>query len=205
VSVIQDFIKNSPSPLPQINEKPVLAILPGSRKQEIKKMLPELVAGAMNFCEEYRLCIAMAPNIEKSFYHDLISKLKDKLEFIDKGTYHLLAKAELALVTSGTATLETALFHVPQVVCYKTSTINYEIGKRLVDLEYISLVNLISGKQIVPELIQNEVNTTRIVEALNEVRNNANQIIDDYKNLSKLLSIEEPPHKKAAEIIVEMI
>jgi lipid-A-disaccharide synthase len=205
LTVIQEFIENDSTSEAHKSEKPILAILPGSRKQEIKKILPELVSGAMNFKEEYRLCVAMAPNIEKSFYIDLVTNQKDNLEFVDKGTYQLLAKAELALVTSGTATLETALFQVPQVVCYKTSIINYEIGKRLVDLEYISLVNLISGKQIVPELIQSEVNSKRIIEALNEVRNNSDQIIDDYKRLNQQLSIKEPPHEQAAKIIVKTI
>ena len=181
-----------------------LAILPGSRIQEISKLLPEMVAGARHFGHDYQLCIAMAPNIDEQFYKSLVPSDVISIEYVHDDTYGLLNSAHLALVTSGTATLETALFDVPQLVCYKTSNVNYQIGKRLVDLEFISLVNLISGKMIVPELIQNDVNEQRIVEELNKVLDNFSQIKTDYRNLKKILLNKEEPSKLSAQIICEL-
>lgn len=181
----------------------ILAILPGSRKQEITKILPAMMHGASHFKDEFRLCVAVAPNLEEDFYQELLSEFDLEVEFVKRDTYGLLSKAQLALVTSGTATLETALFGVPQVVCYKTSTINYKIGKRLVDLEYISLVNLISGKEIVPELIQNEVNSANIIEAIKAILNNAAKMKSDYKTLHDLLAANGSPSEKAAKVILE--
>lgn len=194
-------IENQKRILSDDGEK-VLAILPGSREQEIRKILPIMFSAALQLRKEYKLCIAVAPNLEKSFYESLIDTQKAEIEYIENGTYHLLSKADLALVTSGTATLETALFQVPQVVCYKTNVLNYQIGKRLVDLQFISLVNLISGKEVIPELIQDEVNRDQIVDALRAVEYNSKTIQQDYKRLIDLLSIEETPHTKAAEIVV---
>ncbi len=199
VPVIQSFKKISK----RRPEKKILAILPGSRKQEIKKILPELVEAAIYFKNEYQLCIAMAPNIGKSFYANLIETEEDTIRLVDNETYDLLLNANIALVTSGTATLETALFGVPQVVCYKTSTMNYEIGRRLVDLEYISLVNLIGGKKIVPELIQQDVNRQCIINAIKEVRSNASNIKWEYDQLQKLLSVVEAPRDKVARVVVQ--
>jgi len=201
--VIQSFIDSEKPKIATQGDKKVFAILPGSREQEIKKMLPEMVQGASHFKDEYRLCIALAPNIDESFYRELLTAKNVEIEFVKDDTYGLLSKAHVALVTSGTATLETALFGVPQVVCYKTSTINYEIGKRLVDLEFISLVNLISRKEIVPELIQNEVNKEKIISTIKDVIGNTERIKSDYETLQELLSIKEPPSGKAAKIIVQ--
>lgn len=203
--VIQDFIENQKTKVSASSDNKLLAILPGSRVQEIKKLLPEMVKGASHFKNEYRLCIAMAPNIEEDFYRDLVVGGTEDIDFVKDDTYRLLSRANLALVTSGTATLETALFGVPQVVCYKTSTINYEIGKRLVDLNFISLVNLISGREIVPELIQNDVNQTKIIETMKVVIDNTSKIKSDYKKLRELLSIEEAPSVKAGRLVVQSI
>ena len=204
VPVIQSFKGSFDSLENGSDEKNILAILPGSRKQEIKKLLPELVDAADHFLDQYQLCIAMAPNIEQSFYLDLIESKKDRIRLVENDTYGLLSQADIALVTSGTATLETALFGVPQVVCYKTSFLNYEIGKRLVDLEYISLVNLIAGKKIVPELIQNEVNNKQLIETIKEVLKNSDIIKKEYQELKELLSTESSPSEKAAEIITNV-
>lgn len=202
VPVIQSFSRNYKKEDSKEGDKKKLAILPGSRKQEIKKLLPEMIQGAISFENKFRLCLAMAPNIDEAFYQELIPD-DNQVEFIRDDTYGLLASSDLALVTSGTATLETALFGVPQVVCYKTSTVNYEIGKRLVDLDFISLVNLISGKKIVPELIQNELNEDSIVNALEEVIKNQSQIKEDYKALQNFLSVDEEPSNLSAAIIVK--
>ena len=199
--VIQSFKENSNV---KKTKKKVFAILPGSRKQEIKKMLPEMIVAAYYFKDDFQLCVAMAPNVDKSFYSELIGEKSEEIILIENNTYDLLSRANIALVTSGTATLETALFGVPQVVCYKTSAVNYEIGKRLVDLEYISLVNLISGKKIVPELIQNEVNKNQIIAAVQDIIKNSSKIKEDYRQLNKLLKIEELPSTSAAKVVIEV-
>ncbi|MFT4533581.1 MAG: lipid-A-disaccharide synthase [Saprospiraceae bacterium] len=172
----------------KLGDKKVLAILPGSREQEIIKMLPEYLSAASQFRDEYHIVLAAAPNVNRSFYSDLIGNHRNTITIIDNDTYNLLSVADLALVTSGTATLETALFRVPQVVCYKTSSINYAIGKRLVDLNYICLVNLILDQGLVTELIQNEAQSNQIVKALQDTLNRKHEISLGYETLIRTLS-----------------
>ncbi|WP_235498597.1 lipid-A-disaccharide synthase, partial [Flavobacterium sp. Leaf359] len=146
-----------------LDDKPVIALLPGSRKQEISKMLSEMLAIVKDF-PAYQFVIAGAPSQEYDFYKQF---LKDQnVHFISNRTYDLLSIASAALVTSGTATLETALFKVPEVVCYKGNWISYQIAKRIITLKYISLVNLIMDKEVVTELIQGECNPKRIRKEL---------------------------------------
>ncbi|MEM9549035.1 MAG: lipid-A-disaccharide synthase [Bacteroidota bacterium] len=203
--VIKEFIKNKAGFITSPDKKKILAILPGSRIQEIGKILPEMVQAACRFKDDFRICIAMAPNVERSFYKGLIADVECNIELIDSNTYGLLSKAYVALVTSGTATLETALFGVPQVVCYKTSSINYQIGKRLVDLKYISLVNLISEKEIVPELIQNDVNPDKLEAALKLVLEDITSIKNEYKLLDNALSSSDLPSDKAADVVMGVL
>ncbi|CAM3291215.1 lipid-A-disaccharide synthase [Aequorivita lipolytica] len=160
-----------------LDERPIVALLPGSRKQEIKKMLEIMISVAEGF-KDYQFVIAGAPSQEKSFYETFLS-IKN-VHFVTNKTYDLLSISEAALVTSGTATLETALFKVPQVVCYKGSRISYEIAKRVIKLDYISLVNLILNKTVVTELIQTDFNKKRLKEEL------AN-ILDPYQRASMFL------------------
>ena len=144
---------------------PIIAVLPGSRDQEIKKMLPVMIKAASRF-KTYQLVIAGAPNKEKKYYQSILKNnniINTRLKIVINDTYNLLNFSKVALVTSGTATLETALFKIPQVVCYKTSPTSYFIGKILIkNLKYISLVNLILDKSVVTELIQNNCNVTRL-------------------------------------------
>jgi Lipid A disaccharide synthetase len=149
-----------------LNEKPIIAILPGSRKQEITKML-SLMLSVVNDFPEYQFVIAGAPSQEFSFYQGFITK--DNIKFVSNKTYDLLSNATAALVTSGTATLETALFKVPEVVCYKGSWASYQIAKRIITLKYISLVNLIMDEEVVTELIQEDCNKKRISEELKKI------------------------------------
>ncbi|MCT4582953.1 MAG: lipid-A-disaccharide synthase [Flavobacteriales bacterium] len=142
-----------------LNQQQIIALLPGSRKQEITKKLPIMMAVAHHY-KDYQFVIAGAPGLEKSFYESVIGEHEIKIIFND--TYNLLNNAHAALVTSGTATLETALFNVPQVVCYQTSSISYHIAKRLVNIQYISLVNLILNREVVKELIQGELNEEQL-------------------------------------------
>ena len=150
----------------QLNDKPIIAILPGSRKQEITKMLSVMLSVVKDF-PDYQFVIAGAPSQEFSFYKGFITN--ENIKFVSNKTYDLLNNATAALVTSGTATLETALFKVPEVVCYKGSSISYQIAKRIITLKYISLVNLIMDEEVVTELIQEDCNTKRIREELKKI------------------------------------
>ncbi len=166
----------------------IIAVLPGSRKQEITTKLPVMLAVANKF-PGYRFVVAKAPGIEASFYDDIL-KNHSNVQAVSDSTYSLLSKACAALVTSGTATLETALFAVPEVVCYKGSAISYAIAKQLITIKYICLVNLIMDKPVVKELIQDELTPENIEKELHELLSNKNrqlQLQDDYKALKKLL------------------
>lgn len=145
-----------------LSEKPIIAILPGSRKQEISRKLPVMTAVAPQF-PDYQFVIAGVSSQEASLYQQ---HSRGELPVVVDDTYQLLLHGEAALVTSGTATLETALLGVPEVVCYKGGALSYQIGKRLVNVEYISLVNLIMEQELVTELIQREMNPKRVGEEL---------------------------------------
>lgn len=187
-----------------LTDKPVIALLPGSRKQEITKMLSVMLAMVPHF-PEYQFVIAGAPSQHKSFYEPFIKNAK--VGFVQNKTYDLLSLSYAALVTSGTATLETALFKIPEVVCYRTSTISYEIGKRLVkNIKYISLVNLILDKPSVTELIQENFNEERLKTELTALldRNRREKIFEDYYQLEKILG-GKGASDKVAKSIVETI
>ena len=163
----------------ELSDKPIIALLPGSRKQEIKKML-SIMLSVVNDFKHYQFVIAGAPGQDESFYNPFIKN--SNVTFISNKTHDLLSISYAALVTSGTATLETALFKVPEVVCYKGSWLSYQIGKRLVKhIKFISLVNLIMDKQVVAELIQGEFNTTRLKKELSLV-------LDDYERIKFFLN-----------------
>jgi lipid-A-disaccharide synthase len=169
--------------------KPIIALLPGSRKQEIEKKLPIMLEASRHF-PDFQFVVAQAPGQEPAFY-DHLTESYPNVSSIRNQTYALLSQARAACVTSGTATLETALFGVPEVVCYKGSTISYQIARRLIKVKYISLVNLIMDKEVVKELIQDELtpdNLRREVEDL--LHNNARQqqLREDYARLKRILS-----------------
>jgi lipid-A-disaccharide synthase len=157
--------------------KPVIALLPGSRKQEISRMLPAMLELRSQF-PQYYFVIAGAPSMPKSFY-DTFTKGTD-VDIVFGQTYNLFRQSYAAIVTSGTATLEAALFRVPQVVCYKAGSISYQIARRLVTVKYISLVNLIMDKPIVTELVQDDMTPQRLAE---EFR----LITTDEKNRNRML------------------
>jgi lipid-A-disaccharide synthase len=162
-----------------LEEKPIIAILPGSRKQEITKML-SVMLGVVDDFTDYQFVIAGAPSQDYALYEPF---LKSKnVHFIANKTYDLLSHSAAALVTSGTATLETALFKVPEVVCYKGSWASYQIAKRIITLKYISLVNLIMDEEVVTELIQDECNSKNICVELKKILepNNRNELLKKY-------------------------
>ncbi|RAR74115.1 lipid-A-disaccharide synthase [Flavobacterium aciduliphilum] len=185
----------------QLDDKPIIAILPGSRKQEISVMLSLMLSVVHDF-PNYQFVIAGAPSQEFELYKPFIKERN--IKFISNKTYDLLAHAHAALVTSGTATLETALFKVPEVVCYKGSWISYQIAKRIITLKYISLVNLIMDEPVVTELIQNDCNTMRIKDELEKILNepHRNTLLKKYSELEKKLG-GLGASKTTAQLIVQ--
>lgn len=204
VQVVHDFqAKNPPA-----NEysKPVIALLPGSRKQELKVKLPVMLAASRAF-PQYQFVVAKAASLDEDFYQELLKEFP-LVQSVKNKTYALLAQSTAALVTSGTATLETALFGVPQVVCYKGSPVSYAIAKRLLKIRYISLVNLIMDKPVVKELIQHEMTVDNIVKELRiilEDEKRKAEIRSDYHQLKTLLQQGGNASEKAAEIIVNFL
>ncbi len=192
-----------PSPL---NENNIIALLPGSRAQEVSKKLPVMLEASKDF-PEYKFIVAKAPSLDDTFYEQFTGTYKNVRSLRNK-TYALLLQSKAALVTSGTATLETALFGVPQVVCYKGSAISYQIAKRLIKIKYISLVNLIMDRQVVKELIQDEMTAANIKTELNKLLKDPatiTQMKQDYAELKKLLSQGGNASEKAARSIVNFL
>lgn len=166
---------------------PLIALLPGSRVQEIKRMLPVMLEAVKPF-GAYRVRIAQAPNLDRSVYEPFLSDRR--VELLQGKTYDILMEAHLALVTSGTATLETALFRVPQVVCYRAQPLSYAIARLLVRVKYISLVNLILDREAVPELIQGTLTVKRLREECNDLLGDTprrRSMLSDYEVLAGML------------------
>ncbi len=170
----------------QLDDRPVIAILPGSRKQEIAKILPVMLSVQSKF-PAHQFLIAGASAIEESFYAQFDPASSTKIVY--NQTLDLLNNSFAALVTSGTATLETALMNVPQVVCYKGNWLSYQIAKRIVDVKFISLVNLIMQKEVVKELIQNDLNQFALERELGLLfePGNRQRVISEYSELKHKL------------------
>ena len=183
-----------------LTNKPIIALLPGSRKQEINKMLSIMLKMADKF-QDYQFVIAGAPSQDFEFYKQFMNK--ENVKFISNRTYDLLTISYAAIVTSGTATLETALFKVPEIVCYKTSWLSYQIGKRLVNLKYISLVNLIMDKEVVKELIQDDFNEQNLETELHKILEGKQRelMFENYFELEQKLG-GKGASKKVAELII---
>lgn len=184
-----------------LDDRKVIALLPGSRNQEIKKKLPIMLSVEKDF-PEYQFVVAGAPSLDLEFYKEIGG---NQIKIISNKTYDLLRISEAALVTSGTATLETALLNIPEVVCYKGSRISYEIGKRVVKyIKFISLVNLIMDKEVVKELIQQELNTKNLKVELNKILTEPkrSQVLNDYKELKQRLG-GQGASERTAELIIK--
>jgi lipid-A-disaccharide synthase len=199
-----DVIEYEKSVASSIEGNKLIALLPGSRKQEIDKMLP-IMLEATKTLTECRLVIAQAPNLDRDVYQPY---LKDhRIELVQHKTYDILKVAKAAIVTSGTATLETALFGVPQVVCYIANGLSYAIAKRLVKVDYISLVNLILHRESVLELIQHDMTVENVKTELEKLLYDAtrkNQLRNDYAELSDILR-QGGASKKTAVIIHNLL
>lgn len=169
------------------NDKKIIAVLPGSRKQEIERKLPIMLESIKSF-DDYTFIIAGAPSLDPEYYAPFL--VHDNIKIVFGKTYDLLERSTAALVTSGTATLETALFKVPEVVCYKGSSVSYHIAKRLVKIKFISLVNLILDREVVRELIQNECNPKQVKEELTQILpggSKRDKILKEYDVLAEKL------------------
>jgi len=183
----------------ELSDKPIIALLPGSRKQEITKMLSVMLKMVSKFTD-YQFVIAGAPSQDHAFYKSFITN--ENVKFIDNKTYDLLSVSHAALVTSGTATLETALFKVPQVVCYKAGNLSYQIAKRIITLKFISLVNLIMNREVVTELIQHDFNEKRVAQELTNIldEKHREKLFLDYFDLEQKLG-GKGASEKAANVI----
>ncbi|MCB0802703.1 MAG: lipid-A-disaccharide synthase [Flavobacteriales bacterium] len=186
-----------------LRDKKIIALLPGSRLQEVSKMLPIMLKQAKHF-PEYEFVLAAAPSLDDAIFADY---LKDYQNFsvVRNRTYDLLQLSYAAMVTSGTATLETALFKVPEVVCYKGSFISYHIAKRIINIKYISLVNLIMDREVVKELIQGEMNEKLLRLELGKLLKDSekrNEMLDNFNLLNNKLG-GGGASAKTAELIIE--
>jgi lipid-A-disaccharide synthase len=185
---------------------PLIACLPGSRKQEILKKLPVMMEAGRSF-PDHQFVVAEAPGLDPDFYDHILKNYPDAGR-VRNQTYSLLMHAQAACVTSGTATLETALFGIPEVICYKGSSVSYQIAKRLIRVKYISLVNLIMDRPVVRELIQDEMNAKNIVAELRKLLSDdetRKRIRKDYQELHDLLSEGGNASEKAARAIVDFV
>ncbi len=195
----ENFVKTH-----NLDDKPIVALLPGSRKQEIKRKLPLMLDVAKSF-SDYQFVIAAAPSVDINYYHSF--GINDNIKMVRDATYRLLQHAKAALVTSGTATLETALFEVPEIVCYKSNILSYIIAKKLVKVKYISLVNLIMDKPVVKELIQSELNITNLTTELNKILYDNTYIegmTDNYQKLKNKLG-GQGASGRTAKLIMEYL
>jgi lipid-A-disaccharide synthase len=208
VQVINEFKSNNAKNKSHLfpHSKPIIALLPGSRKQEVAIKLPIMLEASKAF-PQHSFVVAKAGSLDDSFYDELLKNYSE-VSSVKNETYALLSQAAAALVTSGTATLETALFGVPEVVCYKGSSISYQIAKRLIKIKYISLVNLIMDKPVVKELIQDELTPANIITELNAILNDPlrkEQMEKDYSDLKELLQQGGDASAKAADSIVQFL
>lgn len=185
------------------NDKKIIALLPGSRKQEIERLLPEMLSVTKNY-PDFEFAIAAAPTFSETYYQQFIGAKKVKLLF--GNTYNLLHNAHAAIVASGTATLETALFKVPQVVVYKGGAISIAIARMLVKIKFISLVNLIVNKKIVTELIQDDCNPEKINRELKNIIEGEGRLamLNGYNELLNLMG-SPGASEKTAKLIINYI
>lgn len=202
LSHIGEISRQSFSRKNNLSEKQeIIALLPGSRAQEVKRTLPTMLNVMPKFAD-YQFVVAKAPSLDKDFYKNLIGD--SNVQIVENQTYDLLQHASAALVTSGTATLETALFTVPEIVCYKANPVSYWIARLLIRVKHISLVNLILDKEAVKEMIQGDLNTENLAAELDKQLHDfkrQRQLLEDYETLKDLMG-NAGASGKAAEIIV---
>ena len=188
-----------------LSQKPIIALLAGSRKQEIKDNLPDMLEAAKPFVNDYQLVLAGAPSMDLSYYQSYIGG-DVPVKIVFGQTYRLLAQAKVALVTSGTATLETALFRVPQVVCYYLAmgkVISF-LRKHILKVKYISLVNLVANKEVVRELVADTMTVDNVRSELDALLNDADyrgKMLQEYDRMIKILGPAGASHQAASKMI----
>lgn len=200
IQVVDEFLQDHR--IERQGEKKTVALLPGSRKQEIRTKLPIMLQMVSEFPDQ-QFIVAKAPSMDDQFYAPFLKKHPGIK--VSRDTYQVLMNADAAIVTSGTATLETALFNVPEIVCYKANPISYAIGKRLIKVKFISLVNLIMNREVVKELIQNDFNSQHLKNELGKLlfdKNRRTTIYEDYNKLRMLLNNKTDASQNAANIVV---
>ncbi|MFP4090779.1 MAG: lipid-A-disaccharide synthase [Cyclobacteriaceae bacterium] len=187
-----------------LDERPLIAVLPGSRRQEVSTMLQTMLALVPDF-KDYQFAVAAVNNLPDEVYAQ--ARKLENVSVIEGQTYDILHQARAALVTSGTATLETALFEVPQVVCYKTSTLSYLIARSLIKVPYISLVNLIADEEVVPEMIQADFSHSKLKAVLEKLlgpTETREAQLQAYRRIKHLLG-KERASEKVARLIVNQL
>ena len=185
-------------------KREIIALLPGSRHQEVKRVLPVMLKAASHF-PDYQFVVAGVSSLDKSLYKKILGN--SDIFLIENQTYELLQNSSAAVVTSGTATLETALFTVPEVVCYKATGISYCLARWMIKVKFISLVNLVMGREVVKELIQGEMTEANIVKELDQLLHNGKrqrQLLEDYEELKGRLG-NAGASEKAAEVIIDAL
>lgn len=186
----------------KLNDKKIIALLPGSRRQEIKIKLPIMLEAAKKY-SDFQLIVAGAPNLSEKFYKEIAGD--QEMHWISNRTYDLLNNSYAAMVTSGTATLEAGLFEVPQVVCYKGNALSYQIAKRLVKVDYISLVNLIADKEVVTELIQNDLTVSKLQYEMDKIIVQGEpraKMLNSYNDMKNILG-DGGASKKVASLLLK--
>ena len=198
--LFEDFTKDN-----GLSNKPIIALLAGSRKQEIKDNLPDMLEAAKPFVGEYQLVLAGAPGIDPKYYEKYVGQ-EIPVQIIFGQTYRLLQQAKVALVTSGTATLETALFRVPQAVCYYTPVgklISF-LRRHILKVKYISLVNLVANREVVKELVADTMTVANVHSELNALLNDAEyrgRMLQEYDRMIKILGPAGASHQAASKMI----
>ena len=185
-------------------KREIIALLPGSRKQEVKRMLPVMLKMVPRF-PNYQFVVAGVSSLDRDLYKNIMGNTD--AFFVENQTYELLQNSSAALVTSGTATLEAALFTVPEVVCYKATDFSYRLAKWMIKVKFISLVNLVMGKEVVKELIQGDLTENNVARELDLVLHNGKrqrQLLEDYDELKDRLG-NAGASEMAADAILELL
>ncbi|MGB3182620.1 MAG: lipid-A-disaccharide synthase [Cyclobacteriaceae bacterium] len=201
VQEVDGYLASHGETMPQVREHPIIAVLPGSRHQEVKSMLQIMlqVADVMPSC---RFVVAAVSNLPAELYSSAVNH--SSVEVLTDKAYQILGQADAAIVTSGTATLETALFEVPQVVGYKTSKLTYFLAKKLIKIRFISLVNIVADRKVVTELIQDDLTAQNIQKELSALTGNTperQEMIAGYKEIKRLLGKKNAPLEAAEHIV----
>jgi lipid-A-disaccharide synthase len=218
---IEDFLKKKSkeewkASLGLDRDRPILSLLPGSRPNELTKLLPVMTA-VVQHCKndpeirskgDYQFCVPFAPNTDEGKYRSYIKALRQEGVLITKGeAVKVLSVSDMAVICSGTATLQAVFLEVPMVVIYKLSPFTYQIGKRMVKVKYISLINLLSDREVVKELIQDTAHTENIIKELKKIMfqtGHREDMMNAYRNAKKSFAAKKTS-QRVAEIVIEMI